>query len=208
MTHYLAENILRNKGDTEALIAIDEAGNRRSLSWDELTRRVSKIAHALTSSGVIAGDRVVTWLPNSLEAVEIMLATASIGAIYSSTSPDFGSKGVLDRFSQIEPKVLFAIDGYQYNGKYFDCLQRLIEIKAGLPSLVKTIIVKNTVRPTTTTTTSTANHSTVVPDAVDYNSFIESSLSPSSFNYPTFSFNHPWYIILNYFTTIHYKYYT
>ena len=93
------------------------------------------MASALRALGVQPGDRVVTWLPNALEAVIAMLGATSIGAVYSSTSPDFGTHGVLDRFGQIEPVVLFAADSYLYGGKRFDCLERLDEIRAGLPTL-------------------------------------------------------------------------
>ena len=118
----VVENMVATSGGGEALVAIDEAGNRRSRSWDELRARVSSIASALQARGVVAGDRVVAWLPNSIEAIEVMLGAASIGAVFSSSSPDFGTNGVLDRFGQIAPKVLFAVDGYMYNGKQFDCL--------------------------------------------------------------------------------------
>ena len=108
----VVENMLATSGGGEALVAIDEAGNRRSRSWDELRTRVSSIASALQARGVVAGDRVCAWLPNSIEAIEVMLGAASIGAVFSSSSPDFGTNGVLDRFGQIAPKVLFAVDGY------------------------------------------------------------------------------------------------
>ena len=108
----VADNFLRLSGGDEALVAIDERGNRRSRSWDDLRERVARLAGALESRGVGAGDRVAAWLPNSIEAVEVMLAAASIGAIFSSSSPDFGVNGVLDRFGQIAPKVLVAQDGY------------------------------------------------------------------------------------------------
>ena len=143
----VVENFLQKSGTahgtTEALVAIDENGVRRSRTWDELSLRVAAIAGSLEQLGVVAGDRVVAWLPNSLEAVEVMLGAASIGAVFSSASPDFGANGVTDRFGQIEPKILVAVDGYRYNGKDFDCMERLTHIRAGLPTLVATVLVSN-----------------------------------------------------------------
>ena len=97
----VVENFLQRSGSDEALVAIDEAGNRHSRTWDDLRRRVAAIASALEQYGVVAGDRVVAWLPNSIEVVEVMLGAASLGAVFSSASPDFGVNGVLDRFGQI-----------------------------------------------------------------------------------------------------------
>ena len=142
----VVENFLRRSGGSEALVAIDERGTRRSRSWDELRDRVARLAGAMQLAGVGEGDRVVAWLPNSIEAVEVMLAAASVGAVFSSSSPDFGVNGVLDRFGQIEPTVLFAQDGYWYNGKHFDCLDRLVQIVAGLPTLKATVVVGDTAR--------------------------------------------------------------
>ena len=96
---------------------------------------MSRVQQALRAAGVEAGDRVVAWLPNAPEVYALMLGAASIGAAFSSTSPDFGVDGVVDRFGQIEPTVLVAADGYHYNGKWFDCRARLQEITDGLPSL-------------------------------------------------------------------------
>ena len=183
----VVENMLATTGDGEALVAIDEAGNRRSRSWDELRTRVSSIASALQARGVIAGDRVVAWLPNSIEAIEVMLGAASIGAVFSSSSPDFGTNGVLDRFGQIAPKVLFAVDGYLYNGKHFDCLDRLSEICKGLPTVVETVVVSNI--------------GTIVPEsAVAYNDFVASG-SANPVSPQRFTFDHPWYVLYSSGTT-------
>ncbi|NBW91297.1 MAG: acetoacetate--CoA ligase [Actinobacteria bacterium] len=183
----VVENLLARTGNSEALVAIDEAGNRRVRTWDELRERVASIASALQSLGVVAGDRVAAWLPNSIEAIEVMLGAASIGAVFSSSSPDFGTNGVLDRFGQIAPKVLFAVDGYLYNGKTFDCLERLAEIRRGLPSVVQTVVVSNT--------------STNVPTGtVTYEQFVTSgSINPVQ---PMrFAFDHPWYVLYSSGTT-------
>ena len=123
-----AENLLRRRDDGDALVFWGEDKVKRRLSHRELYDGVSRLAQALRAQGVEPGDRVAAYLPNMPEAIVGMLAAASIGAIWSSCSPDFGVQGVLDRFGQIEPKVLFAVDGYCYNGKTVDCLEKLREI--------------------------------------------------------------------------------
>ncbi|MFZ9292182.1 MAG: AMP-binding protein, partial [Ilumatobacteraceae bacterium] len=128
-------------GGAEALVAVDEAGRRVARTWDELRARTARLAGALASLGVREGDRVAGWLPNGPEAVEAMLAAASLGAVWSSCSPDFGASGVLDRFGQIGPRVLLAATDYEYAGKSWDCTARLAEIEAGLPGLVATVVV-------------------------------------------------------------------
>ena len=110
------ENILRRRDDHLAIISRAEGKSDRRMTYAELAGEVEKVSLALRSVGVRKGDRVVGVLPNIPEAIIAMLGSASIGAIWSSSSPDFGIQGVLDRFRQIEPKVLFAADGYQYNG--------------------------------------------------------------------------------------------
>ena len=183
----VVENMLATTGNHDALVAINEAGNRRTRSWDELRERVASIASALQSFGVVAGDRVAAWLPNSIEAIEVMLGAASIGAVFSSSSPDFGANGVLDRFGQIAPKVLFAVDGYLYNGKQFDCLERLSEIRNGLPSVVATVVV--------------GNIGTQVPEGtVAYNDFVASG-SAAPVSPQRFGFDHPWYVLYSSGTT-------
>ena len=143
-----AENLLRcardpQRRDGEALVARDESGRRRSLTFAELEREVARLASALRQLGVGAGDRVAAMVPNTLEAVIGHLATASLGAVWSSCSPDFGVQGVLDRFGQIEPKVLIAADGYTYGGKPIDLRLRLSEIASALPSLVRLLVFEN-----------------------------------------------------------------
>ena len=115
-----AEHLLRHEGEREALVFSGENGERRSLSFDELRDAVAGVAAGLKRAGVVKGDRVGGYLPNCPEAIIAMLATTSIGAIWSSCSPDFGVTGVVDRFGQIEPKVLFTANAYFYNGKRFD----------------------------------------------------------------------------------------
>ncbi len=137
-----AEHVFRDKpGDRTAVLHASELRELDELSWDELRERVARVAAGLRSLGVVRGDRVVAYLPNVPEALIAFLATASIGAIWSSCSPDFGSGSVIDRFAQIEPKVLFAIDGYRYNGKDFDRLGVVAELEAEMPTLDRTIVV-------------------------------------------------------------------
>jgi acetoacetyl-CoA synthetase len=183
----IVENLLAKSGSGEALVAIDEACVRRVRTWDELRSRVASIASALQARGVVAGDRVAAWLPNSIEAIEVMLGAASIGAVFSSSSPDFGTNGVLDRFGQIAPKVLFAVDGYLYNGKKFDCLERLAEISKGLSTVVETVVVSNI--------------GTTIPEgAVAYNNFVASG-SGAPVSPKRFAFDHPWYVLYSSGTT-------
>ncbi|HEX7373465.1 MAG TPA: acetoacetate--CoA ligase, partial [Steroidobacteraceae bacterium] len=138
-----AENLLHRRGSTAAIIAYDERGVRREFTWDQLAAETARIADGLRASGVVAGDRVAGFLPNLPEAVIAMLATASLGAIWSSCSPDFGIQGVLDRFGQITPKVLFTADGYFYGGKTLDSLARIGGILDHLTSVTRVVVVPN-----------------------------------------------------------------
>src|SRR5215467_14564507 len=136
-----AENLLKFSDEHPALIFRNERGARRALSGRELRAEVARIAAGLSASGVAAGDRVAGYLPNLPEAAIAMLATASIGAVWSSCSPDFGVHGVLDRFGQIQPKVLFTADGYFYAGKRLDSLQPMAEVLARLDSIEGVIVI-------------------------------------------------------------------
>jgi len=136
-----AENLLKVSGDDDALVFWGEDRVKRRLSWDDLHALVSRLQQALAAAGVKAGDRVAAMLPNLPETIAAMLATASIGAVWSSCSPDFGPRGVLDRFGQIEPTVFIACDGYYYAGKTIDIAPKLAEIVPSLPTVRKTVIV-------------------------------------------------------------------
>ncbi len=135
-----AENLLRFTDDEPAIASWNEEGHQRTLSFKELREAVETLALALSAAGVVAGDRVTGWLPNIPEAVIAMLAATSLGAIWSSCSPDFGAQGVMDRFGQIEPKILFAADGYLYNGKEIDLLPRLRQIAFRIQSLEHVVV--------------------------------------------------------------------
>lgn len=136
-----AENLLRNRSEKLALVGRLENGQRKTLSYAQLNLQVANCASSLRSLGVVCGDRVVGFMPNIIETVVAMLATASIGAIWSSCSPDFGVNGVMDRFGQIEPVVLFACDGYFYNGKTIDSRLRLQEVCNNIDSIKQLILV-------------------------------------------------------------------
>ncbi|SHE90368.1 acetoacetyl-CoA synthetase [Modicisalibacter ilicicola DSM 19980] len=135
-----AANLLHRRDDHPALVACDERGRRRVISYAELHDLVARLAHALKANGVTEGDRVAGFVPNSEHAVIAMLATASIGAVWSSCSPDFGFSGVLDRFGQIQPKVLIATDGYTWNGKPIDTRDRVAQISDAIESLNQVVV--------------------------------------------------------------------
>jgi acetoacetyl-CoA synthetase len=136
-----AENLLAHDTGGAAIVFGNERGDRSTLSWSELRAQVASVAARLRALGVGEGDRVAGFIANRPEAVVAMLATASVGAVWSSCSPDFGVEAVLDRFGQIEPKVLFATDGYFYNGKNIDSLPTVRAIAARLPDLAAIVVV-------------------------------------------------------------------
>jgi len=186
-----AENLLRRRDDAPALIFRGEDGARRVLAHAELYAQVSRLTAALRAWGVAPGDRVAGFLPNCPEAVVAMLATASLGAIWSSCSPDFGTRGVLDRFGQIEPRVLFAADGYRYGGKSFDSLERVADVSRELDSLERVVVIPHLEkRP----------HLDAVPGAV---SFCEALAAhpADEITFGRFPFDHPLYILYSSGTT-------
>jgi acetoacetyl-CoA synthetase len=137
-----AEHIFRNATDElPALIFRSERHALVEVSWRELRQKVGAVANALRALGVQCGDRVVAYMPNIPETLIAFLACASLGAIWSSCSPDFGTSSVIDRFKQIEPKVLFAVDGYQYNGKIFDRRPIIADLQQALPTVQKTVLI-------------------------------------------------------------------
>jgi acetoacetyl-CoA synthetase len=136
-----AENLLARDDAAPALVFCNERQDRRELSYQKLRAEVARVASGLRALGVAKGDRVVGFMPNLPETVIAMLAAASIGAVWSSCSPDFGVAGVFDRFGQIQPKVLFTADGYFYGGKTIDSLPTVREIAARIPSIEKIVVI-------------------------------------------------------------------
>ncbi len=139
-----AENLLRRNDEDDAIIFWGENIVRKRLTFSELKQQVAGVAKSLKARGIRPGDRVAGYLPNMPETIISMLATASLGAIWVSCSPDFGVQGILDRFGQIRPKLLIAVDGYYYGGKTIDCLKKLHTLIPRLPSVTNTIVVSYT----------------------------------------------------------------
>ena len=137
-----AENLLRRRGDATALVSLLENGTRKETTFDELYAQVAAIAAALKARGIEPGDRVAGFMPNVTETVVAMLAATSLGAVWTSCSPDFGFQGGMDRFGQVKPKVLFAADGYYYNGKAHDSLEKVRQIGEEIDSLEQVVIVE------------------------------------------------------------------
>ena len=136
-----AENLLRFRDDRPALVAVNDRGHRSVTSYHDLALAVGRAARALKAAGVKQGDRVAGYLPNIPEAVITMLASASLGAVWTCCSPDFGAQGVLDRFGQIEPKVLVAVDGYFDIGRRVDLLPRISEVRRRIGSIERVVLV-------------------------------------------------------------------
>ena len=186
-----AENLLRRRDDAPAILFRGEDRVRYALSFRQLRDAVSMLARGLRAAGVGEGDRVAGYMPNMPETVVAMLATTSIGAIWSSASPDFGVRGVVDRFGQIEPKVLFSADGYFYGGKRFDSIARLGPIAAQIPSLERIVVV-----PYTTT----APDVSAIEKAVTLDGFVAGHL-PAEVDFERLPFDHPLYIMYSSGTT-------
>ncbi len=186
-----AENLLRYRDDNVALIFQGESQHSVKITYAQLYDQVARTAKSLRELGVTTGDRVAGFMPNMIETVVAMLAATSIGAIWSSCSPDFGIKGVLDRFGQIEPKVLFTANGYYYNGKVLDSLERVAGMMKDLPSIQKVVVV-----PYTEKKPDISN----VPNSIHYEDFLsrESGLDIQFEQLPA---DHPLYIMFTSGTT-------
>ena len=186
-----AENLLRYRDNRTALIFKGEAQQAVRLTYAELYDQVARLAKSLRESGVKVGDRVVGFMPNMIETVIAMLAATSIGAMWSSTSPEFGIKGVLDRFGQIEPKVLFTANGYSYNGKAFDSLERVASILKELPSVQKVVVVPYTEKR------ADISH---IPNSIHYEDFL-SKEAGLEIQFEQLPADHPLYIMYTSGTT-------
>ena len=184
-----AENMLKNRSDNEALVFRCEDRISETLSFAELYNQVSKTAQHLKELGVTKGDRVAGFLPNFAGSIVAMLATASVGAIWSSCSPDFGEQGVIDRFGQIEPKVLFCVDGYFYNGKTHNCLDKIKSFTARLPSLKQIVIFDYA---------SLSN--IVINNSISYQEILE-NYEAIEIGFERVGFDHPLYIMYSSGTT-------
>jgi len=187
----VAEALLRAPDDVLALEFAREDGLRRTLTRHELHGLVSRVQQALRAAGVGPGDRVAAWMPNAPETYALMLAAASLGAVFTSTSPDFGVDGVVDRFGQVAPTVLVAADAYCYGGKRFDCLERLAEIRDRLAS-VTTVVVLEYVDDDPPVDG--------VRDATTWQSWLAPHAS-AAVEYTPLPFDHPWCVLFSSGTT-------
>ncbi|MFP3980769.1 MAG: acetoacetate--CoA ligase [Desulfobacterales bacterium] len=187
-----AENLLRFRDDHTAMVFMGESMPVRRLTYAELYRSVSRVAQALKKLDIQPEDRVVGFMPNMPETIIAMLAGATMGATWSSCSPDFGIQGVLDRFGQIEPRVLFTTDGYFYKGKHIDNLERVGRILKDLPSVEQVVVV-----PYTTENPDISN----VPRGVLYADFIAGTSDDAEIDFLQLPFEHPHYIMYSSGTT-------
>jgi acetoacetyl-CoA synthetase len=186
-----AENLLRRRDNQPALVFWNELGQRRILTFGELEAEVASVAAALGDLGIGPGDRVAGFLPNLPEAVIAMLATASLGAVWSSCSPDFGANGVLDRFGQIQPRVLFCADGYRYAGKEIDSLARVREVRERIPAIERVVVVGYLKeRPAVGG----------IRDALSWGDFLRDQ-APGPLGFARLPFDHPLYIMYSSGTT-------
>jgi len=186
-----AENLLRYRDDQVALIFKGEDHDSTTMTYSELYDEVAAVAKSLKEAGVQMGDRVAAFMPNMPETIVAMLAAASLGATWSSCSPDFGIKGVLDRFGQIKPKVLFTANGYWFKGKSLDSIERISDILKQLPSLEKVVVV-----PYTKQNPDISG----VPNAIHYRDF-KSPDSNLEIEFKQLPFEHPLYIMYSSGTT-------
>jgi acetoacetyl-CoA synthetase len=187
-----AENLLQKAGRTHALVFRGEDKVERHLSWDELRALVSRLQQLFVSFGVRAGDRVAAMMPNMPETIAAMLATASLGAVWSSCSPDFGEQGVLDRFGQIEPVVFIVPDGYWYNGKAIELADKIAAVSKRLPTVRHVLIVDY------------LGVAGDVADSIDKAEALDAALEPfaaTKISFERLPFAHPLYILFSSGTT-------
>jgi len=188
----LTQNLLRRNDDTPAMVFRGEDKVRYQVSWRELGDTVSRLHQAFRDFGITAGDRVCAVMPNMPETIMAFAGANSLGAVWSSCSPDFGERGILDRFGQIEPSILIVCDGYYYNGKTFDIADKIAQVVKGLPTLKKVIVVNYTGNAPAT--------AAKLPHAVTFDDFIE-PYSPAPIDYKMLPFDHPLYILFSSGTT-------
>ncbi|RUO32079.1 acetoacetate--CoA ligase [Aliidiomarina sedimenti] len=184
-----AENLLRHRDERTALVFVNELGERQSISYAELYSRTAQLASALKQQGVVAGDRVAGLMPNCIETIVAMLATASLGAVWSSCSPDFGVQGVVDRFGQIEAKVMITVDGYYYNGKRLPLAEKVNAI-AGKLNTLEALVVCDFIGE---------DAALDITSAIRWSDYLDSSASEIEFVQR--AFNDPLYIMFSSGTT-------
>jgi acetoacetyl-CoA synthetase len=180
-----AEHILRHRGDRPAILAYSQSREPSSLSWDALSDQVGRARVGLQRLGVGRGDRVAAYLPNLPETIVAFLASASLGAVWTSCAPEFGVQAVLDRFGQIDPKVLLVVDGYRYGSRDIDRRAEVQAIREGLPSLQATVALQYL-------------GDSPIPGAVDWNEFID---SPGAVEFEQVPADHPLYVLYSSGTT-------
>jgi len=185
-----AENLLKYRDDKTAIISKIENHPQRKITYHQLFVEVEKLAAALRDLGVTRGDRVAGFLPNIPEAIIATLATASIGAIWSSSSPDFGIKSVTDRFSQIKPKIIFSASAYLYNGKSYSSIEKLQEIIKQLPTIQTVVIIDYL---------NTGPDLSKIPNSIDYETLL--SNDPDPIDFEQVAFDHPLYVLYTSGTT-------
>jgi acetoacetyl-CoA synthetase len=184
-----AENMLKNRSQDTALVFRCENRIFENVTFTELYDQVSKVAQHLGALGVKKGDRVAGFLPNFIGSIVAMLATVSVGAIWSSCSPDFGEQGVIDRFGQIEPKVLFCVDGYFYNGKSHDCLRKIKSFSAKLPTVKQVVMFDYA-----------SLDKISIKNSISYNEILD-NYNPKKIEFKRVDFDHPLYIMYSSGTT-------
>jgi acetoacetyl-CoA synthetase len=187
-----AENLLRRRGDSTAIVSLLENGARSEVSFDGLYAQVAAISAALKSHGVVAGDRVAGFMPNVTETVVAMLAATSLGAVWTSCSPDFGFQGVMDRFGQVKPKVLFAADGYYYNGQAHDSLIKVRQLAEEIESLEHVVVVEMMAPKADISG---------IKKAVHYSQWLGFFADTVEIEFAQLPFNHPLYIMYSSGTT-------
>ncbi|PXX49109.1 acetoacetate--CoA ligase [Aquitalea magnusonii] len=187
-----AENLLRRDGDEPAIVFWGEDKLKRQLSWQQLRQLVSRLQQALQAAGIKPGDRVAGLLPNMPETVAAMLAATSLGAVWTSCSPDFGIDGAIDRFGQTEPKLLFCPDGYWYNGKQIDIHDKMQALAAGLPSVEQFIAIPYL--------GDAVEFAASLPRTQTLSDFI-APFAPRPLHYTRVGFNHPLFILYSSGTT-------
>jgi len=186
-----AENLLRRRDEADALVLWGEDRLRRRLSFAGLYDAVSRVAQGLEAAGVGPGDRVAGMLPNAPEAIVAMLATTSLGAIWCACGPEFGVAAVLDRLRPVAPKVLFAGDGYIYNGKFLDTLDKARQVAEALPSVVRVVVVAHA---------GDMPEIDSIPGGIGYDDFMD-SFAARDIPFRQFPFNHPVFILYSSGTT-------